>query len=253
MYLKLFLAGTVLATTLLAGCCSHHHHGGCSSAHVKTYESSFFYQNAGKGAYDAQKARKAYYDLMQRFNYPIPAVLRTDCFWTCDFLQRDFAKLGMGGIFWINEIATYGETGSNKYNGKFKGQRFGYLGHEIYLLPGQALPEHNHLGGNEGMGPKMEAWHVRYGAVRFFSEYPGPDSKKISDLPESERPWGYGQSWFQSKYYVDRQAGEVHKLINPEGEHFQQALDQGAIVTEYATCHNHVQFSKPGMKFECSK
>lgn len=221
-------------------------------ATVKTYEKSDFYTD--KGALDQASVKEAYYDLMERFNYPIPAILKGDNFWVCDFVQADHAKLGMGGVFWINEVGTYGRTGAKKYKGEFAGKSFGYLGHDIYLLPGQALPEHSHVGGAKNIGPKMEAWHIRYGAVRFFNEFGGTDGEKlISTLPAAERPWGYGQPWFKSKYYVDKKAGDIYPQRDPESWHFQQALTEGAIVSEYATYHNHVHFSKPGLKFDCTK
>ena len=223
------------------------------AAGVSQAASEKFYTN---GAFDSEKAVKAYFDLMNRFGYPIPDVLKTDEFWTCDFLQADFAKLGMGGIFWVNAIGTYGENGTGAYKGEFKDQKFGYLGHELYILPGQSLPEHNHIGGPEGMGPKMEAWQVRYGEVEFFGEYKGAgDETLISDMPETERPWGYGEDWFKSKYVAKRtaQSGKLYSLEDAESWHFQRAGAEGAIVTEYATFHNHVQFSKPGMEFDNTK
>ncbi|MGB2824013.1 MAG: hypothetical protein WBF17_23745 [Phycisphaerae bacterium] len=214
--------------------------------------SKSFYK--GDGSFDPEAAKKAYYDMMKAFNYPIHDVLKTDQFWVCDFLQRDMAKLGMGGIFWINESNTYAGSGAKAYKGEFKDDRFGYLGHEIYLLPGQMLPEHNHIGGPEGHGPKMEAWHIRYGSVTFFGEYKGAgDEIEIAQMPAKERPWGCGEKWFKSKYAARRTAGQMYKLVDPESWHFQRAGARGAIVSEYATYHNHVQFSKPGMKFDSSK
>jgi len=207
-------------------------------------------------AFDARAAKQAYYEMMRAFGYPISDVLKTDELWVCDFLQRDFEKLGMAGIFWINAKGTYGSSGAKAYKGDFKDQNFGYLGHEIYLLPGQMLPEHRHIGGPEGFGPKMESWHVRYGEVEFFGQYKGAgDEKPISEMPEKRRPWGYGQSWFKSKYFVKRTAkqGQLYTLEDPESWHFQRAGERGAIVTEYATYHNHVEFSKPGMEFASSE
>jgi len=219
---------------------------------VKKPGNKAFYK--ADGSFDAEAAKKAYYDMMRAFGYPIPEVLKTDQFWVCDFLTRDFASLGMGGIFWINEEGKYGQTGAKAYKGDFKDQPFGYLGHEIYLLPGQVLPEHRHLGGTKGYGPKMEAWHIRYGSVTFFGEYKGAgDEVAIGDLPAKEHPWGCGQDWFKSKYAAKRSAGQMYKLVDPESWHFQRAGAQGAIVSEYATYHNHVMFSKPGMEFDCSK
>jgi D-lyxose ketol-isomerase len=214
---------------------------------------SGFYQEK---AFDAQAAKKACFQMMERFGYPISDILRGDDFWVCDFLQGDFAKLGMGGVFWINEKGNYGKNGGGKYTGEFKDRDFGYLGHDIFLLPGQVLPEHRHIGGHEGYGPKMETWLVRYGEVEFFGEYKrAGDETLITEMPEARRPWGAGEDWFQSKDVVKRTAksGRIYTLEDPESWHFQRAGAEGAIVTEYATYHNHVEFSKPGMAFDSSK
>ena len=203
------------------------------------------------GAFSAAAAKKAYFDLMRAHKYPASKVLETDQFWVCDFLQGDFTKLGMGGIFWINAKGQYGEAGAKAYDGAFKAASYGYLGHEIYLLPGQMLPEHRHVGGSEGFGPKMEGWHVRYGSAQFFGEHNGTAGEKpISEMPAAERPWGFGQAWFKSKYFVTRCAGELYSQENPESWHFLRAGPEGCIVSEYATYHNQVEFSKPGMEFK---
>jgi len=207
------------------------------------------------GAFDAAAAKNAYYAMMQNFGYPIPEILRDEkAFWVCDFVQRDFKTLGMGGIFWMNQNAKYGEIGSKSYKGDFKDQKFGYLGHEIYLLPGQMLPEHSHTGGPDGFGPKMETWHIRHGSVEFFGEHQGEAKETpISEMPKDQQPSGYGEDWFKSKYVVKMGAGGIYTLNDPESWHFMRAGPNGAIVSEYATYHNHVQFSKPGMEFAPSK
>jgi len=207
------------------------------------------------GAFDPKAAVQAYHRLMEGFGYPISDVLRSDQFWACDFVQRDFARLGMGGVFWINQKGVYGKSGAGAYDGDFKERAFGYLGHDIYLLPGQMLPEHRHLGGTEDWGPKMESWLVRYGDVHLFGEYQYDEETPISELPPDQRPWGYGEDWFQCKYVTHRTAksGKIYSLLDPESWHFMRAGKQGAIVTEFATYHNHVEFSKPGMIFDNSK
>lgn len=205
------------------------------------------------GSFDAEATKRAYRDMMVSFGYPVSAKLKSDEFWVCDFLQRDMAKLGMGGVLWINEGGVYSESGAKKYAGEFKDEKFGYLGHEIYLLPAQMLPEHRHVGGSSGFPCKMEAWHVRHGSVEFFGEYDsGSGEILISEMPESERPWGYGEPWFKARYVKKCNAGDIYKLADPESWHFQRAGVDGAIVTEYGTNHNHVEFSKPGMEFKCS-
>ena len=89
--------------------------------------------------------------------------------------------------------------------------------------------------------------------MEFFGEYKGAgDEKLISEMTEKDRPWGYGQPWFKSKYYAKRSVGDIYVLNDPESWHFQRAGPDGAIVSEYATFHNHVMFSKPGMEFGSS-
>ncbi|MEI7899529.1 MAG: hypothetical protein WCK89_04710 [bacterium] len=204
------------------------------------------------GSFDQAVAKAAYFDMMRAYHYPVPAILKTDALWVADFVQGDFAKLGMAGIFWKNVEGKYGDVGSQAYKGEFKDQKYGYLGHEIFLLPGQMLPEHNHLenGDKKGFGPKMETWHIRHGSVEFFGEYKGgADETLISDMPEGERPWGCGQNGFKSKYVKKCAAGDIYSLNDPESWHFMRAGKNGAIVAEYATYHNDVKFSKPGMEF----
>ena len=234
--------------------------GGCKES-VKMGKASFLnygteqYYNAD-GSFNADKAKAAYFEMMEFYNYPITDVLKTEAFWVCDFVQGDATKLGMGGIFWKNASGTYGENGDKAYKGEYAADKFGYLGHEIYLLPGQMIPEHRHIGGAEGYGPKMEAWQVRYGEVDFFGQHKGDGSETaISKMAKKDQPWGFGEDWFQSKYVTKRtaQSGEVYTLEDPESWHFQRAGKTGAIVTEYATYHNHVEFSKPGMIFASSE
>jgi hypothetical protein len=208
-----------------------------------------FYEN---GALNVEKVKEAYFDMMDNFNYPIPDILKTDNFWVCDFNQSDVLALGMGGIFWINELGEYKKAGGGNYCGEFKDEQYGYLLHEIYLLPGQTLPEHRHIGGPDGLGPKMEAWQVRYGEVSFYGEYKHGDEVLISEWPEEDRPWGYGETWFKSKYIAkrDQKTNQMYVLKDPESWHGQVAGQDGAIVTEVATYHNHVEFSKPGLVFK---
>ncbi len=217
---------------------------------ITKLENSAFYKK--DGSFDQAAAKKAYYDMMKAYHYPIPAYLKTEEFWTADFKQGEFAKLGMAGIFWKNVIGKYGGVGAKAYKGEFKDTSYGYLGHEIFLLPGQMLPEHNHFGNGsgKGFGPKMETWHIRHGSVEFFGEYKGTEGETpISEMSTSERPWGYGKEWFKSKYVKKCVAGEIYSLNDPESYHFMRAGPNGAIVAEYATYHNDVKFSHPTMEF----
>ena len=239
------------AGLLLSGCAQNAAtRCGCKGTPAELPNNSDFYDSSG--AFLPDKAKQAYIALMERFNYPIMDLHRSDDFAACDFLQRDFAKLGMGAVFWINQKGVYGQTGAKDYKGDFAGKNFGYLGLEIFLLPGQMLPEHNHYGngGGKGFGPKMETWHIRHGSVEFFGEYKGPEGETaVSEMPADRRPWGYGKEWFKSKYVKKRVAGELYSPNDPESYHFMRAGPNGAIVAEYATYHNDVKFSHPTMEF----
>jgi D-lyxose ketol-isomerase len=241
---------TVTVQSVQAQCCQAIKEGGISKemqCAIAKKSKEFYKKN---GAFDPAKAKASYYALMKKFNSPIYEALKTDNFWVCDFLQGDFANLGMGGIFWMNVKGTYEELQDKKFIGK----KYGFLGHEIYLLPCQALPEHRHFAGPEGFGAKMEGWLVRYGSARFFGAVDsGQGEKLISTLPKEEQPWGFGESWFKCKYYVDKKAGETWTLSKPEAYHFMQAGPEGCITTEFATYHNDVRFSKPGMAFDNTK
>ena len=245
----------ILAAICIGGCAAPKNYTGLTPLSPFTrLASPAFYKP--DGSFDQAAAKQAYFDLMRAYHYPIPEMLKSDAFWVADFMQGDFAKLGMGGIFWINVENTYGNAGAKAYTGSFKDQKFGYLGHEMYLLPGQMLPEHCHLadGDGKGFGPKMETWHIRHGSVEFFSENKGTSGETpISAMPAGERPWGYGQPWFKSKYVKKSVAGEIYSMSDPESWHFMRAGKNGAIVSEYATYHNDVKFSKPDMQFGNSK
>ena len=44
------------------------------------------------GSFDPAAAKEAYFAMMAAFDYPVPAVLKGEQFWVCDFVQRDFEK-----------------------------------------------------------------------------------------------------------------------------------------------------------------
>jgi len=73
----------------------------------------------------------------------------------------------------------------------------------------------------------METWHIRHGSLEFFGQYQDAAGETpISEMPKSERPWGYGQEWFKSpgthphvkafieKYLRDKKVEVSDKPIN---------------------------------------
>jgi len=190
-------------------------------APVKTYKNSDFYGPDGK--LDEAAARQACFDMLQRFGSPAYEKLRKEL-WVLDFALGRFTEVGMGGMFWINDK-----------EGK-------YLGHEIYLLPGQMIPEHWHVKTDE-VAAKAEAWHLRYGGVTLFGEGdPSPEWDKA--VPASEK------EFTTVKHATVLALGDVAALNRAEARHFMVAGPAGCIVTEYASYHDAkaLRFTNPKIK-----
>ena len=169
-----------------------------------------FYQ--ADGSFDADKAKQAYYDMMAYHNYPIVPRLRGEEFWAVDFGLGQFTEVGMAGIFWVNN------------------QEGNYFGHEIYLLPGQMIPEHSHKRTDQA-GPKMEAWQVRHGSVRIYST--GTPTPGVTDrIPPIHRDMAVARS------EKELLPGEVGMLNEAGAMHWMIGGPEGGIVTEYATYHD---------------
>jgi hypothetical protein len=190
-------------------------------AKVKTYTNADFY-----GADDkllVEKAREAYYDMFQRFHYPISETLKKEM-WILDFGLGDFAQVGMAGIFWLNR------------------QDYNYFGHEIYLLPGQMIPEHCHQATAKGAA-KMESWQPRKGMIYTFGEGdPTPDL--LVKIPKSQR------DLVKSRHCKSLGIDEVGHLNRLTAWHFMVGGPEGASVTEYGTFHDMdgLQLSNPKAK-----
>jgi len=212
-------AGTVVVAVTGAGCTAGGTGGG--GGPVKAYKNADFYGADGKLKEDF--AKQAYFDMMQRFGCPVYEKVRKEM-WVADFGLGRFAEVGMGGVFWINDK-----------EGK-------YLGHEIYLLPGQMIPEHWHVKVDD-IPAKAEAWQLRYGAVTLFGE--GDASPEFDKtVPASEK------EFTTVKHATVLALGDVAPLNRVEARHFMVAGPAGCIVTEFASYHEMkaLRFTNPKCK-----
>jgi len=185
-----------------------------------------FYTN---GKFDGAKAKQAYFDLMKHFGYEPFDQFKGDDLWAIDFALGDFVNAGMGGIFWANENHDSG----------------GYLGHEIFLLPGQMIVEHAHVK-CDTCPPKRESWLVRHGSIYSFSVQDKPKGlPKGVEIPASQKD----TATVNSAILVPR--GGIDHLNKAEAKHFMMAGPEGAIVTEFGTFHDNagLRFSNPKVKF----
>ncbi len=187
---------------------------------VKKYPNEHYYK--ADGTFDQEAAKAAYYEMFEAFGYPMCDRLKSADFWVAEFGLGKFAEVGMAGIFWVNN------------------QKDNYFGHEIYLLPGQMIPEHKHV--KTEFAPKMEAWQPRHGWIYIYGEgtpTPGVDAR----IPESHKECAVART------EVKLMPGEVGQLAGAEQWHWMMA-PEGAIVTEYATYHDGagLRFSHPKAK-----
>ncbi len=191
------------------------------AAALKKYKNEDFYKD---GKFDAEAAKLAYYEMMTAFNYPIVDRLRTADFWALDFGVGKFTEVGMAGIFWVNN------------------KKDNYFGHEIYLLPGQMIPEHKHVKTADA-GPKMEAWQPRHGYIHVYGE-----GEPTAGVEERISP--SHKECCKAKTEKKLLPGEVGELAGAEQWHWMKAGPEGAIVTEYATYHDGtgLRFSHPQAK-----
>ncbi len=188
----------------------------------KTYTNADFYKD---GKFQADVAEKAFREMFAHYDYPITPFLEKN-WWFTDFGLGDFENTGMGGVFWLNDADN------------------GYFAHDIYLLPGQMIPEHNHV--ETEFPAKIESWLVRNGSAYNFSE--------IGEATP-------GCEEFIAKSQIATAKSRNCELLTP-GElrhlkdkgvgtfHFLRAGDQGAIVHEYANYHDGagLGFSNPEAK-----
>ena len=189
---------------------------------LKKPKNADFYTPDGK--FDVAAAKKAYYNMMDFYRYPIPDRLRGEDFWTLDFSLGKFTEVGMAGILWINNL---------EHN---------YFGHEIYLLPGQMIAEHQHVK-TDKTGPKLEGWHVRHGWVYIYGEgtpTPGVEAR----IPPTHKQCAVARTEKILK------PGETACLGKACEKHSMRAGPKGAIVSEYATAHDMagLRFSHPQVK-----
>ena len=92
------VGGTAVSFAMVGGCSG----GGSSARKLAAPKNEDFYK--ADGSFDQEAAKKAYYEMMEYYHYPITARLRGEDFWTLDFNLGIFSEVGMAGIFWINRL-----------------------------------------------------------------------------------------------------------------------------------------------------
>jgi D-lyxose ketol-isomerase len=189
-----------------------------------TLDNAAFYDAQGK--FQPEAAKEAYLRFLEAARYPIAERLRKEMF-VSDFALGRFTEVGLGCMAWVNN------------------QKDNYTSLDIFLLPGQMIPEHWHVAlPDEKVPVKMESWHVRWGSTYTYGEGE-PAAKLAVKVPDCE------EKYVTVRHEKALKLGEVTGLTRPEEKHWQQAGPAGAIITETSTFHSGaaVRFSDPRIKF----
>lgn len=175
------------------------------------FDNAQFYDADGK--FDEEKAKDAIIQLCKHHGYPVFPGLRENL-WITDYGTGQFAKLGLAAYMVVNNVEDR------------------YMMLEIFLLPGQMLPEHWHLAG-EGNPAKMEGWFVRWGA----SHIVGIGEPNLPDdivIPEC-----HCGGTTETKHDTLATPGMFVPLAKVESKHWQYGGPEGAILTEVANVHTN--------------
>jgi len=191
---------------------------------VTAWNNADFYGPDGK--FDQEAAKQAYLRFCTSFGYPLNDNVRKNLAAT-DFGLGRFTEVGMAFLVWIDD------------------KKAGYASLEVFLLPGQMIPEHWHVGlKDQKVAPKMESWLVRYGSTFAYGDGK-PTEKPSVKVHECQA------KFVTARHETPIRPGEVVGVSKPLEKHWQQAGPEGCILTEMSTYHTGeaVKFTDPRVKF----
>ena len=163
------------------------------------------------GSLQEVKAKKAILRLCEYHKYPVFPDLEKNL-WVSDYGLGKFTTLGLAACIFCNNVEDR------------------YMIMDLFILPGQMLPEHWHLE-SEGNPAKREGWLVRWG----MSHIVGIGEPNLgSDVVVPECHWG---GKVTTKHEVVAKPGMFVPLAQVESPHWQLGGPEGAIITEVANVH----------------
>lgn len=189
-----------------------------------TFNNEDFYTD---GKFNVDKAKDAIIELCRYFKYPVFPDLK-ERLWVSDYGTGKFTELGLACIGIVNhDKDELGQT---------------FMMQDLFLLPGQMLPEHWHIKG-DGIAVKNEGWFIRYG--KSFIVGIGEDNLP----PEIKIPECHMDGTVEVKHGKWVNAGEYAQLAKIETKHWQMAGPEGCILTEVANLHTNsaVRHNDPGI------
>jgi len=176
------------------------------------FNNADFYDKDGK--FIEEKGKDAVIALMRYHGYSLADVIDKDraSLWVSDYATGQFTKLGLAARMWKNN------------------EKDRYMLMDLFLLPGQMLPEHWHLA-DKGNPVKMEGWLIRHG----LSHVVGEGEPNLS--PEIVIPACHDGGKVTVKHAVVAKPGDFVPLNRAEAHHWQFGGPEGAVITEVANVH----------------
>lgn len=175
------------------------------------FDNACFYDRDGK--FNVEKGRDAIMALLKYHGYPVFPGMRENI-WVSDYGTGQFTTLGLAAYSFKNN-----ETDR-------------YMLMDLFLLPGQMLPEHWHLDG--GPNPaKREGWLVRWGLAHIVGEGDPNLSQEIV-IPQCHM-----NGKVSVHHEVIATPGTFVPLARVYSHHWQMAGPEGAVITEVANVHTN--------------
>lgn len=184
-----------------------------------SFENADFYSEQGEFLVD--KAKDAIIALMEYHNYPVYDGVK-EKLWVSDYGTGKFTELGLAAHLFMNN------------------EQDKYMLMDMFLLPGQMLPEHWHLDAGE-LPAKREGWLIRYGK----SYVVGIGDDNMDAFPQVVVPSVHMDGQVTTKHIIEADAGMFVPLAEVYTRHWQFGGPDGAIITEVANVHSdgHVRHS----------
>jgi D-lyxose ketol-isomerase len=173
-----------------------------------------FYTN---GKFDDEKGKDGVIALCKKFGYPVFPGLR-EKLWVSDYGIGQFMKVGLAAYMFQNH----------------SGEQDQYMLMDLFLMPGQMLPEHWHEKGDHGT-TKDEGWLVRWGT----SYIVGIGENNMDQFPQIKVPKCHHGGKTTVFHVVQGKPGSFTPLAKITSRHWQFAGPEGAIITEAANFHTN--------------
>jgi D-lyxose ketol-isomerase len=197
-------ASSALALVALAGCAPK-----VQSAAAIHFPNSYFYD--AQGTFLPDRAKDAYIALMRHHGYPVFEGAR-EKLWVSDYGTGQFAQLGLGAQSFANS------------------EKDLYMLMDLYLLPGQMLPEHWHDAPDK-LPQKIEGWLVRHG----LSHVVGEGEPNLG--PGVVVPQCHQGGKVSVQHETVARPGQFVALNRVGAHHWMLAGPEGAILSEVANVH----------------